>query len=424
MAAPRPYDVVLFGATGFTGQFAYEHLISKGPLSMKLAIAGRSRTKLEAVRDAMVAKLADGPIKTKAQNIAILIADSHDETSLDTVVSSTKVILSTVGPFMKYGKPLIDSCIRFGTDYVDSTGEGPFIRHAIDTYEQTAIEKRVRIVPSCGFDSLPSDVGTLLIADYFAQQGKKTASVRTVVEKMGGGISGGTIHTMAELIGQSTVSQMRESSNPYLLVSKDEVATRPKAALPVVLEYNKDLNRYETIFVMAPGNTAYVLRSFSLLNRAYGSNFRYTESLGVTKNFFSAAGLVLMNLLFMVAVFLPPTRWIITSMVPPGTNTATEETLRKSKYVIKYVGTAEDGSKAVATFKSPVDLGYVGTGIMLAESAMCLALDGKVLDAGVVTEVGSFGVKRGGILTASTAMGLVIVERLRKAGMEITVEQL
>ncbi|KAJ3029883.1 UNVERIFIED_CONTAM: hypothetical protein HDU68_010770 [Siphonaria sp. JEL0065] len=414
----RTYDIVLFGATGFTGKLAYEHLILKGPLSLKLAIAGRSRTKLEAVRDAYVAGLPEGPRKTKAQGIPILIADSSDQASLDTVASSTKVILSTVGPFLKFGKPLVDSCICFGTDYIDSTGETPFIRDLIDQYHATATEKNIRIVPSCGFDSLPSDILAFLIADYFKNLGKETTTIRGVVTDIKGGISGGTLHTIANIIETTSLAKLA-SGGPLSLVTNN---SRPVAVTPTVLAFNKDLKRYETPWAMGAGNTAYVNRTFSLFEGGYGSKFQYTESLGIFTNVVKAFfGGVLSTIGVVLVILFPPTRYLIKRLVPQGTNTSSIEELKKAHATLKAIGTANDGTKAIAKFESFVDIGYVGTGVMLAESALCLALDDKELHGGNAEVVGSFGVKKGGVLTSVSAMGLVLVRRLKAAGFEIEI---
>ncbi|KAI9332363.1 hypothetical protein BDR26DRAFT_869369 [Obelidium mucronatum] len=373
----------------------------------------------------MVSSLPDGARKSKAQAIPILLADSSDQASLDAVVSSTKVILTTVGPFLKYGKPLVDACVRFGTDYVDSTGETTFIRDLIDSYHQTAVEKKIRIVPSCGFDSLPSDVMAFLLADHFNKLGKDTVAVRAAVLDARGGVSGGTLSTVANFVSSIPLSQITKGSDPWILVTNDEPASRPATESPAVLAFNKDLQRYETPWVMGAGNTAYVRRSYALFERMYGNSFRYNESFGMFSNFWSALiGGVAANAVLALILLFPPTRWLVTKLVPPGSNTATEGELRNGHATLKAVGVATDGAKAIVTFKAAVDLGYVGTGIMLAESALCLALDDKILQSGGRDNVGSFGVKEGGVLTSVTAMGLAIVRRLKQVGYEIDVKSI
>ncbi|KAJ3211392.1 hypothetical protein HDU82_005956 [Entophlyctis luteolus] len=415
----RQYDVVVFGATGFTGKFVFEHLVLNGPANLKLAIAGRSKAKLEAVREALAATVANEDQKASILSIPILLADSTDQESLDAVAASTKVVVSTVGPFLQFGKPLVDSCVRMGTDYVDSTGESKFILDLINTYEQEAIAKRVRIVPSCGFDSLPSDIGSFLIADHFAKQGKKTESVRALVINGMGGISGGTLHTMAGIIASSSFSDLMRLSDPYIITPRSEEPENRPAASPVVLGYNKDLSLYEALSVMAAGNGAYVRRSWGLLKGAYGPNFQYYEAMAFN-NIFQSALLVLGSTVGGSAMFFPPTRWLIKKLVPQGTNTASEQTLRSSDGFMKFVGQAEDGSKAIAEFKTRGDFGYVATGTMLAEAAMCLALDRSKLDASAA-EAGSFGILQGGILTAASAGGMILVNRLQKIGFKISV---
>ncbi|KAJ3247418.1 hypothetical protein HDU78_004392 [Chytriomyces hyalinus] len=420
MASTRAYDIVLFGATGFTGKFATEYLLKSGPMSVKFAIAGRSRAKLEAVRTDIAATLT-GERAERAKNIPILIADSNDQESLDAVAASTKVILTTVGPFLQYGKPLADACIRFRTDYIDSTGETPYIKNLIDAYEDEAIANNVRIVPSCGFDSLPSDLGTLMMANHFAKKGKKLASVRAVVVKMKGGISGGTIHSAAHMIETTPLTTLVKAENAYALNSKDDPATRPPAS-PVLFQYNKDVSRYELLWPMESGNAAYVRRSWGLLGRNYGAQFRYSESLGIFGSVIPAVFALFGTLGMLLSMVFPPSRWVVKKIFPQGQGPS-PEMLKNGCVEMKFVATSEDGEKAVGVIKSHIDIGYVGTGLMLAEAAMCLALDDAVFAKAREEDVSVFGVKKGGILTAATAMSFVLVERLKKAGMEFYIEQ-
>ncbi|KAI8618731.1 Saccharopine dehydrogenase-domain-containing protein [Chytriomyces sp. MP71] len=414
---PRPFDIVVFGATGFTGKLAAEYLLGHAPQSAKLALAGRNKTKLEQVRADIAASLPEGQARARAENVPILVADSSDQESLDAVVQAAKVILTTVGPFMLYGKPLVDSCVRFGTHYIDSTGETPFIKELIDAYHKEAAAKNVKIVPSCGCDSLPSDLGAYLVADHFAKQGKKTASIRAVVTKISGGLSGGTIHTIANMFESSSFAKLAKANDPYLITPKSEAALPP--AESVVLKYNKDLSRYEALWFMAGGNSNYVRRSWGLLGRAYGPDFQYTESLGTLSSFPAALATVVGMVATLLAILFPPTRALIKRLFPQGQGPS-QETMDKGHIEMKFVGTAVDGSKAVGRFASPhMDIGYKGTGLLLAESAMCLAFDDEKLREGSAGEVGIFGVKKGGVLTAATSMGLVLAERLKKAGMEI-----
>ena len=264
MSIKREYDILVYGATGFTGKLVAEYLVTNAPSSVKLAIGGRSLSKLKGV----AAELAP------SSALGILVADSFDLKALEDMVSKTRIVISTVGPFAKYGETLVQACVSKSTNYIDSTGEPDFIRRLIDNYHAEAFKKNIKIVPSCGFDSLPSDLGTFLIANHFKKLNAQTTTVEAVFLDVSGGISGGTIATMCHYIQNSSYEDLQKlaSDGDYLAPDshpKHRVHTRTS------FHYSKSIGKWVTPFMMEAANLRYVRRSASLLK--YGPNFQYSE---------------------------------------------------------------------------------------------------------------------------------------------------
>src|SRR5579872_6019629 len=197
----RRFDVVLWGATGFTGQLVAEYLVTHhgAGAALRWAIAGRSRDKLERVRQGLTA------IDKSARDLPILTGDSADRDSLDAIVKTTRAVCSTVGPFAVHGKELVAACVDAGTDYCDSTGEPQFVRAMIDAHHERAGKTGARIVHCCGFDSIPSDLGNLMLQEHArAEHGARCFEVRHTVSLRGGAISGGTAASMVQLMEEAT----------------------------------------------------------------------------------------------------------------------------------------------------------------------------------------------------------------------------
>ncbi|KAJ3092643.1 hypothetical protein HK102_004882 [Quaeritorhiza haematococci] len=351
--------------------------------TLRWAIAGRSKSKLEAAKQ----KLVESEPSVAA--------------SVDAVVAPTRVIVSTVGPFLKYGQSLIDACVRLRTDYVDSAGEIPFVREMIDRYHQKASEDGTFIVTSCGFDCIPSDLGAFIVAHHLAtKHGLKTSNIRFSLVDWAGAPSGGTLHSIAETFALpfSTLSKM---NSLYYLADK-EGPHQPEVTFS---RYDKDLQKWQGFFIMESGNARYVYRSHSLLGNVYGDKLKYTETLtyrGPTAAFFKS----------MFTVF-----GSMSLLMPPG------------YFRVELVGESESKNgqsptkcKGVVSFNR--DPGYGAAGVMLAESALCLALDRKRFALEASSGFPGFQPVKGGVVTAASAMGMVLVDRLRKAGMVIDAEDL
>jgi short subunit dehydrogenase-like uncharacterized protein len=404
----RSYDVVLFGATGFTGKLVAEYLAgAKRPI--RWAIAGRNRGKLEAVRRDLAAidpKLADLPIE---------IADGLDRASLDALVPKARVVCTTVGPYAKYGEGLVAACASHGAHYCDLTGEVQFIRRSIDANHEVARRTRARIVHCCGFDSIPSDLGVHMLWDCANRRGQKLAWAKGFAGESKGGFSGGTIASMMNIMEEATRDRAvrRILGNPYAL-DPDPSRGGPPAPDQRGVRFDRDLGRWTAPFVMAAINTRVVRRSNALLDHAYGPSFRYDEAMsfmpgpkGLAMATAVTAGLA--GFVSFASVG-PLRRWMEKRVLPkPGEGPSKAERDR-GYFVFRHIAQTEDGARLEGRVEGRSDPGYGETAKMLGESALCLAEDEAALP------------ERFGVLTPAASMGMHLVERLRRAGMTFRVE--
>ncbi len=403
----RQFQVVLFGATGFTGKLVAEYLVGAAPEGLRWALAGRNLAKLEAVRAGLGPAYAELPL---------VVADSHDRAALDELASSTDVVCTTVGPYWSYGKELVAACAEAGTHYCDLTGETPFIRHSIDAHHERAGETGARIVHCCGYDSIPSDLGTLMLEDAMVEAGAPAERVVTYVGPSKGGISGGTIASMLtilELAGEDR-DLRRVLAKPYTLDPADGrggVDGRDQ----VSPAYDAAIGQWTATFVMAAINTRVVRRTHALLGYPWGLGFSYQETMAVgdgLKGRVRAYGISAGLGAFVAAVSVPPLRALLTDKVLPSPGEGPDEQTREAGYFRHLVlGWGADAShRMVGHVIGVKDPGYGETAKMLGESALCLALDGATLP------------DRAGVLTPATGMGQALIKRLRDAGMTFSVE--
>ncbi|MBM4360065.1 MAG: saccharopine dehydrogenase NADP-binding domain-containing protein [Deltaproteobacteria bacterium] len=408
MTDTRDPDIVLFGATGYTGRLVAEELLVRGE-GLRWALAGRDLRKLEAVKAHLVER------DPAAASLPLLVADSHDRASLDAVVRRARVICTTVGPYALHGRELVAACAESGTHYCDLTGEAPFMRQTIDRYHTTARRTGARIVHACGFDSIPSDLGALLADEAMRQRsgGLPCESVTLEVVKLRGGASGGTLASMLNLVdaARRDPEVRRILLDPYSLNPEGE-RQGPDGRDRLGMESTPD--GYLAPFVMGAVNTRVVRRTNALSGYRYGREFRYREVSRfprTTKGFLAAAGMSAGLAAFMGAVATPGLRTLVASVLPkPGEGPSTEERER-GLFRIVVVGERRDGElarKVSVRVEANRDPGYGFTAVMLAESALCLALDPLTSE--------------GGVLTPAVAMGLTLVNRLRDAGMVLTAD--
>lgn len=405
----RTYDVVLFGATGFTGKLVAEYLAKAAP-SLRWAIAGRNREKLESVRAGLGARAAAVPI---------LVADSADRPALDGIAREARVVCSTVGPFTLHGRQLVGACVEAGTDYCDSTGEPQFVRAMIDLHHARAKETGARIVPCCGFDSIPSDLGTLLVQHHAREaHGAACPEVRHYVRIRGGAVSGGTAASMVQIMDEASrdPSVRRLLTDPYALDPDHGPNGAQQPDGPRGPTFDPDVGRWVGPFVMAAINVRVVRRSNALLGYAWGRDFRYREGMLFGRG---AAGWMRATSMTagigaaMGAMALAPLRRLAarTALPRPGEGPSKEKR-DASSFESRFVGVREGSSERIlATVRGVGDPGYGETAKMVGESALCLAFDRASTR------------EEGGILTPASCMGMTLVERLRRAGMTFQIDK-
>ena len=404
-------DIVVYGATGFVGALVAGHLAGHAPAGTRIALAGRSATKLDAVRTRLG---VDWPV---------VVADADDEAALRDLAARARVVITTVGPYAKYGRTLAHACAAAGTDYVDLTGEVLFARASIDENHDLARSTGARIVHSCGFDSIPSDIGVhVLHALVQADGAGEMTDTTLVVTSMRGGFSGGTIDSFRhqlDLVGKDR-GLRRIAASPYSLSPsraqepdlgrQDDLVSLPGRHVDPSLRGNL------APFVMAPYNTRIVRRSNALRGWAYGRRFRYRELMSVGSSPLSpviAAGTKPVIGALALGLSFAPTRFVLDRLLPKPGDGPDERTRRKGHFTVDLFTTTTTGARYTARVRATGDPGYSATAVMIGEAALALALDRDHLPP-----------SEGGVLTPATGIGDALVDRLRRAGMDISARAL
>jgi len=403
----REFDVVLYGATGFVGKLTAEHLAANVPDGVSVALAGRSAEKLDSLRSSL---------PERARRWPLLVADANDPAALASLARRTTAVATTVGPYLSYGTPLVEACAENGTHYADLTGEVLFMRRTADKLHDVAAASGARIVHACGFDSIPSDLGVLLLHELVA--GEPLTDTTLAVTELRGGLSGGTFasmkHTLAEV--GSDPDAARILADPYALSPARELEPdRAKPGWPVERDlrgvvHDRDLDAWLAPFVMAPSNTRVVRRSNALLDWSFGREFRYREVMafrGPTAPL-AAAGLTAGLAGFVGLMSVGPTRSLLDRFLPEPGEGPSEKTRTNGRFRIEITSRTESGWKVRAIVAAQGDPGYAATAVMLGQSVLALALDGDQLP------------KRAGVLTPATAIGRPLVDRLRTHGFTLT----
>ena len=406
MSKNKEFDVVIWGATGFTGRLVAEYYLRHYGLTndFSWAMAGRSQSKLEEIRSSL-----------GNENIPLIVANSHDKKSLDAMVKRTQVICTTVGPYAKYGNELVAACVENGVDYCDLAGETQWIRRMIDLHHEKAQETGSRIVHCCGFDSIPSDMGT-----YFVQKEAKKAfdehcvKVKMLLKSASGGFSGGTYASMQNVMLEASqdAEVAKTLFNPYGLNPKGECFGADKGDLKSV-KFEADINAWIMPFVMAAINTRVVRRSHALAGYPYGKDFQYEEAMVSGKGLIGRLkGYVGLAALGAIMAGKPDSLYkkVLNKFFPkPGEGPSKEER-EAGFYKFVVVGVFRDGEIITAEVTGDRDPGYGSTSKMLGESAVCLALDKAKTP------------KVSGVLTPSVSMGDALLSRLEKhAGLKFKI---
>ncbi len=387
----KPFDLVVHGATGFTGRLVVEYLLQRYPAGsgLRWAMGGRNAEKLAAVRDEVGAS-ADTPL---------VVTDTSNPASLQALMDQTRLVLTTVGPYQLYGNELVAACAAAGVDYVDLCGEPAWMRHMIDAHEATAQASGARIVFSCGFDSIPFDLGVFLLQNEMkARFGHPASRVRGRVRKMKGTFSGGTAAslkaTMAAAADPGVLDLLR---NPFSLTPGFEGPRQPSGAKPMVDEALGD-GVWVAPFVMAAINTRNVHRSNFLLQHAYGQDFVYDEMLITGPGEKGEA----------IANAVAGDKSLGSDTGPkPGEGPSREER-ENGFYDVLFLGQDAAGNTLRVGVKGDRDPGYGSTSKMITEAAVCL-LENRSTP--------------GGIWTTAPALGQALIDRLQaNAGLTFAVE--
>ena len=385
----RAFDIIVYGATGFTGRLVAEYLNERG--ITRWAMAGRSAAKLAEVRD-LIGAPADTPL---------IEADAANPASVRAMVAQGRVIITTVGPYQLYGSDLVAVCAELGTDYVDLCGEPGWMREMIDAHEAKARESGARIVFSCGFDSIPFDLGVWFLQEEAKRRfGKPLPRVKCRVRKMQGGASGGTIASLTATVKAATKnpSLVKLLTSSFALTPGFQGPSQPSGLIP---EYDSATGAWAAPFVMAAINTKNVHRTNFLLDHTWGEDFTYDEMMMTTAG---EAGQAMAEGIAKMLKSANP--FGASTALKPGDGPSLEERTN-GFYDVLFVGEAPDGSLLKVSVKGDRDPGYGSTSKMISESALTLL------------ELST----PGGIFTPGGVMAAPLVERLEAhAGLTFAME--
>ena len=388
----KKYEIIVYGATGFTGQICCKYLRDNYS-DLVWAIAGRNGDKLEQIKSDF------------SLNCDVVVADGGDIDSLRALTSQTKVVLSTAGPFARYGSLLVQACVENGAHYTDITGENHWVRGLIDKHHAEAASKGIRIIPSCGYDSIPSDIGAFFTISQF----DKPVSRVDVYHQAQGGASGGTIETIFTMDGLT-----KEMRDPFVLNPEETVSEeqREKSKDGFIIEQVDGIEGWSGIGMMAVANTRVVRRSAALMEqnqRSYGTNFTFGEH-----GLFSTKGMARLasygSIFAFIVIATPLKKLVRRFLLKPGQGPS-QETQDQGWFRATFVAYSEDNERKICSMFGSGDPGYKSTGKMVCESALALARSDNLPG----------GNEYGGVLTSAVGLGNVLIDRLKSAEIEFKV---
>ncbi len=390
---------MLYGASGFVGRQTVAYFAQRAG-GLRWAVAGRTAARLQAVRQACGASQA-----------GVVVADAADATALDALAAQTRVVLSTAGPFARYGSELVAACVRHGTHYVDITGETPWVREMIGRHHDAAARRGTRIVPGCGFDSVPSDLGVWLVAQALQRRhGERCVSVKACFS-LRGGLNGGTF---ASLVNMLDTGRRKELADPFLLnppgTVPDDVSPH---ADPVAPHHDADFDAWVGPFFMGPINTRVVRRSVALSGGSpFAPDFLYQEYLrfGRGPGAALAAAVGFGTLAGQGALAFAPLRRLAAALAPRPGEGPSERAMDGGSFRCDLIGVGERGTRLRGCIAGRGDPGNRATTVFVCEAALALAQDSGALPGGR---------RFGGVLTPAVAFGAVLAARLRGAGMSV-----
>ena len=388
----RKYEIIVYGATGFTGQICCKYLRDNYK-DLVWAMAGRNEEKLAQVK-------SDFNLECD-----VVVADGGDLESLRSLASQTKVVLSTAGPFARYGSLLVQACVENGTHYTDITGENHWVKGLIDKHHEEAASKGTRIIPSCGYDSIPSDIGAYFTVSQF----NKPVSRVDVYQEALGGASGGTTETMFTMDGLN-----KDMRDPFVLNPEETVSAeqREKSKDGFSIKQVEGIDGWTGMGLMAMANTRVVRRSAALMEqnqKPYGNNFTFGEhGLFSTKRM---ARLASYGLLMAFLVISTPIKHLVRPFLPKPGEGPSQEQQDNGWFRSTFVAESEDGERKICKMYGSGDPGYKSTAKLVCESALALARSDDLPG----------GNEYGGVLTSAVGLGEVLIDRLKSAEIEFKV---
>ena len=384
----REYDLIIYGASGFTGRLAVEYL-DENYSDLSWAIAGRNKDKLVNIS------------KNSKCKPDYFIADSNDNENLLRIASKTRVIASLAGPFNKYSNNLVTQCVEAGTHYLDITGENIWVRDLIDKHHEAAEKKQIKIIPSCGYDSIPSDMGCFYLQRSLNQELQRIDGYH----RGNGGVSGGTIESAFSMRNYKSKYSM---GHPFLLNSKEYIKTQNISENKdnFKIKYINDIKLWSAPFVMAIANTRVVRRSSEIHDKnqaSYGSEFKYQEYMMLKK--YSSAFLVTAGLAVFGLMLISPISGLFRKLFTKAGNGPDKKTRENGWFESIFIGKNKNNEKYKLRMFCKGDPGYKSTAKLICESALCLALNSENLP----------NTNAGGVLTTSTGLGSTLIDRLKNA---------
>ncbi|SFI60660.1 MULTISPECIES: saccharopine dehydrogenase family protein [Microbacterium] len=382
----RDHDIVLLGASGFVGRFTARHLTAAAPDGARIAIAGRSRARLQEVTRELG---VDWPI---------LEVDTGDDAAVARLAASTSVVATTVGPYLRYGMGVASACARAGTSYADLAGESLFVARSVQRNHDAAADSGARIVHSCGFDSIPSDLSMGLA--HFAAGGVPIVAATLRVRSLRGGISGGTIDSLRQQMqeAKTDAAARRLIADPYALTPGPSVRLPGKRTAG----WGAERGVWRAPFIMGTYNRQIVQRSNYLTDWSYGQLMQYREVVATGRGlagFLRAAAITAGTGVLVAGMSFPPTRALLDRLLPSPGSGPSSDAIEHGRFVLDVDVFPVEGQPVRMRVAAPFDPGYGGTGVMLGESALSLAFDDLP--------------DRAGVLTPMVAMGESLAARLR-----------
>ena len=409
------YDLVIMGATGFTGKLVVEYLIENyGGENEEFtwAIAGRDINKLERLKSSF--KYID----SNSNKIPRLVVDSHDTNSLDKMTSISRLVISTVGPYLKFGEALVESCVKNGTHYCDLTGEVPFIRRSIDAFDIKAKKNNCRIVHSCGFDSVPSDIGVLLLQmDSLKRFDKPCDEVNLYVRSIRGGLSGGTIDSMISIFKYmgSNPGHRKLLKSPFSLNPRESLKNNTWQPILKSVKWDDDIQRWLCPFIMAGFNSRIVMRTNAITDYRYGIDFKYSEVSSYKKGlsgFLKAVVMFIGLVLIQISLKVRPLLWFLRKFFLPSPGEGPSKEIRDNGFFkLDIIGSMDNIKKIRFTVTGEGDPGYSATAKMITESALSILLNQDRIP------------KVSGVLTPAAGIGVVLAERLNDKGFNFSINE-